>query len=142
MTLRTLTIDDYPAIIGLWESAGLGHRPAGRDSRDRIAREMDSPNTRYLGLEDSDRLIGVVIATFANRRGWIDRLAVHPDYRGRGLGGRLIGEAEAFLESQGTLVIAALIEQDNAASVSAFSKAGYDHLSTIRYYSKRPRADA
>ena len=142
MSIRELTIKDYPAIVALWQATGIGHRPSGRDSRERIASEMATSNTRYLGLEDNGRLIGVVIATFANRRGWIDRLAVDPEVRGRGLAGRLIIAAEEFLNAQGALVIAALIEEDNAASIKSFSRAGYASMPSIQYFSKRPRPDA
>lgn len=142
MTIRPLTPTDYSAVLGLWQAAGLSHRPNGRDSRERIVREMAAPHVRFFGCENNGQLVGVVIATFANRRGWIDRLAVHPDFRGKGLGRQLIGEAERFLTEQGALVISALIENDNTASIATFAKAGYENLPTITYYSKRPRPDA
>jgi len=141
LSLRTLTGDDYPALIALWKAADLVHRPAGRDSRERIEAELQTPHTRYLGLFDNRRLIGVVIATFTNRRAWIDRLAVHPDYRGKELAGQLLDAAEQFLREQGALVISALIEMENDNSIRAFEKHGYSQWKSIRYYSKRDSYD-
>lgn len=138
---RQLTSDDYDAIVALWQAAGLSHRPAGRDTRDRIESELQTTHTGYFGLFEGDRLIGVVIATYTNRRGWIDRLAVDPEFRGNGLAGELIEIAETFLHEQGALVISALIEMDNHNSIHAFEKSGFSEWKTIRYYSKRDSFD-
>jgi ribosomal protein S18 acetylase RimI-like enzyme len=138
---RRLTIDDYASIVALWGETDLGHKPSGRDSRDNILREMESPDNLFYGAFIDDRLVGVIIANFDRRRGWINRLAVHPDVRGKGLAGELIAAAETFLHERGALVIAALIEDYNAASISAFSKSGYSCLDSIKYYSKRPSWD-
>jgi len=138
MDTRALTIDHYEEIISLWEVSGLSHRPQGRDSREHISAEMTNPLCRYIGAFDSTRLVGVVIANYDSRRGWINRLAVHPDYRGKRLARDLIAEAESFLHKQGALVIAALIEEDNATSIAAFAGTGYEVMDSIKYYSKRP----
>ena len=139
--IQRLGIDDYDGIIALWASTGIGHKPQGRDSRERVAREMEDPRNRFLGAFHADRLVGVVIANYESRRSWINRLAVHEDYRGQGLAGTLITAAEAFLHEQGALVISALIEEDNAASIRAFSKSGYSAWDSIKYFSKRPSMD-
>ncbi|MBD3403698.1 GNAT family N-acetyltransferase, partial [candidate division GN15 bacterium] len=107
MDIRPLTPDSYDAVIELWIRAGLGHRPKGRDTRERMTAEMTDPHCRYIGAFDSERLIGVVIANFTYRRAWIERLAVDPDYRGQRLAGQLIAEAERFLNEKGALVISA-----------------------------------
>ena len=82
-------------------------------------------------------MIGSILGNSDGRKGWINRLAVDPDYRGRGLAARLIAECEKQLYSLGIKVIAALIEGDNKSSESAFSKAGYSYWDEIKYYSKR-----
>ncbi len=142
LIVRPLTIDDYQAILRLWADAGLEHRPRGRDSRDSMAREMQYPGTCFLGLFDSQRMLGVVIASWDGRRGWINRLAVDPDHRGIGLAGRLIREGETFLRQRGAVVIAALIHDENAPSMAAFERAGYTCMPEMKYFAKRDSKDS
>ena len=84
----------------------------------------------------------MVLATHDSRRGWINRLAVHPDYRRRGLGLRLIREAERVLRDERKLhVLAAHVETWNEASLALFTKAGYVRGDDVIYFSKRERQD-
>lgn len=137
ISTRRLSIADYDDILRLWSVSGLPHKPLGRDSRESMTREMLLPQCRYFGLFDGETMVGVAIASYDGRRGWLNRMAVHPDYRGRGLAGQLIRECEEFLESQGAVVMAGLIEELNTPSMACFTKAGYECLSTIKYFAKR-----
>ena len=136
-SIRRLSIADYDDVIRLWSNAGLPFRPLGRDSRESMTKEMALPQCRFFGLFDGDTMLGVAIANYDGRRGWINRMAVHPDYRGRGLAGQLVRECESFLESQGAVVICGLIEEVNTPSMACFEKAGYECLSNIKYFAKR-----
>ena len=135
--IRRLTIADYDDILRLWSLAGLPHRPLGRDSRESMTREFALPQCRYFGLFEKETMIGVIIANYDGRRGWLNRLAIHPEYRGRGLAGELIREAERFLEHQGAVVTAGLIEEMNTPSMACFEKAGYVCESKFKYFAKR-----
>lgn len=139
--IRFLVIDDYDELLNLWQDSGLPCRPRGRDSRQAIEREMRRPETCFLGMFNGAKLIGAVLGTSDGRKGWINRLAIAPEYRRRGLGNILIEECEKFLDSLGLKVIAALIEGDNKASFAAFKKAGYSYADDIAYYSKRSSID-
>ncbi len=142
--IRTLGIEDYDRLMALWQRAGLHSlRPQGRDSREAIARQLATGVQTILGLEVDGRLVGVVVATHDSRKGWINRLAVDPDFRRRGYGLRLIRAAEEVLKSQGIEVIAALVESDNAASLALFQKAGYQEIDPgMHYLTKRDRDEA
>ncbi len=60
-TLRNLGINDYDAIIQLWEQAGLhSMRPKGRDSRDDFAAQL-AAGQKAIGLEERGQLIGAVV---------------------------------------------------------------------------------
>ena len=139
--IRKLTIDDYDNLISLWERSELSHRPKGRDSREALEPEMERRETIFLGMFDGEKMIGSVIGNSDGRKGWINRLAVDPDYRGKGLAGILIDECEKYLYDLGLKVIAALIEGDNKSSEAAFQKAGYSYAKDIKYYSKRSSAE-
>lgn len=139
--LKRLTRNDYEKLLNLWSRCGLPYRPRGRDSAQSIALEMARKETAFIGMFDKDKLVGFVLATSDGRKGWINRLAVDPDYRRQGLSVILIEEGEKLLRSLGLKVIAALIEGDNQPSFAAFKKAGYSSHSDIHYYSKRTSAD-
>jgi len=138
---RALKIADYDDLIKLWQIANLPCRPNGRDSHEAIAREMQRVETCFLGMFDNNKLIAAVLGTSDGRKGWINRLAVAPEYRRQGLGERLLKECEAFLDKLGIKVIAALIEGDNQPSFAIFEKSGYKFAKNIAYYSKRPSPD-
>jgi len=137
-TVTRLTIDDYDDIINLWIDTGLPHKPEGRDSRELISREMQLDGAAFFGVHDEQsRLVAVGIANFDGRKGWISRVAVDPQYRGRKIAGAVIEACEMFLKGKGALVIAALIDDINEPSMNCFRNAGYDPMPDIVYWSKR-----
>ena len=137
----TLRADDYDAVCDLWQHAGLSIRPAGRDSRQQFVAQLAGGTQTVLGARVGDHLVGVVVATHDGRKGWINRLAVHPDYRHQGLGLRLISEAEQVLQVQGMQIIAALIEDGNKPSLALFERAGYVDYPDVHYVTKRTSHD-
>lgn len=137
MEIRKLKISDYKEIIKLWSRAKLPYKPKGRDSKEAIAVEMNVNPEFLLGAFEGNQLIGTVILTCDMRRGWINRLAVNPDYRKRGVGKVLVAESENVLRKHGVRIFCALIDDDNAASQALFKKCGYVGHRDITYFSKR-----
>jgi ribosomal protein S18 acetylase RimI-like enzyme len=135
-SLRHLTTDDYDAVIRLWKQAGLQSvRLRGRDSHDAFAAQLAAGQT-VIGLEETGQLVGAVLVTHDTRKGWINRLAVHPDYRRKGYGAQLIAAAERELRDMGFQIFAVLIEADNDASRELFAREGY-RAHDILYMTKR-----
>lgn len=139
--LITLTAADYDSVRALWEAAGLSIRPNGRDSAEQFARQLARGTQTVLGVRAGDRLIGVAVVTHDGRKGWINRLAVHPDFRRRGVAQSLISEAERVLRAQGVRIFGVLIEDWNTASLALFEKAGYTRHPDIYYLTKRDAPD-
>lgn len=135
--IRRLTHADYDNIITLWEKAGLPYKPKGRDSREAIKTQMQNTPDLFLGSFLEEELIGCVIASFDGRKGWINRLAVLPDYQGLGIAQMLICAAEEALEKRGAHVIGTLIFDTNEPSIKLFEKMGYNLSKDILYLSKR-----
>lgn len=148
----------------MWDAAGLPYKPRGRDSRAAMTAELRRGSGVFLVAEASlaqapgdasalepphprkdppaTRIVGSVFGTHDGRKGWINRLAVAPDFRGRGLARRLVGEAEQALRSQGIDVIAALIESQNRASLGFFAGIGWVHDPDIEYFSTRSHPES
>ncbi|MFX1285520.1 MAG: GNAT family N-acetyltransferase [Promethearchaeota archaeon] len=143
MVIKELGFEHYTKIQALWEEAGLSWRSVGRDHPDQIKKQLEKKNVFFLGEMKNDDLLGVVMVTHDGRKGWINRLAVHPKHRHRGIAQKLLEEAENRLfQTEGIEVISALIFEDNIPSLSLFERTGYEVWSNIRYYSKRKRPDA
>jgi ribosomal protein S18 acetylase RimI-like enzyme len=142
MRIRDFRIEDYDAVIGLWTEAGLPFRSEGRDRREAIARELEDRRSLFLVAEEGERVVGVVFGTHDGRKGWVNRLAVAPDCRRRGLAKVLVAEVEARLRRLGIVIVACLIEEENAISQTAFAKLGYARHPEIIYYAKRFTPDA
>ena len=140
-TIRKLQPSDYDALIGLWKRAGLPYKPHGRDTQAAFEYQLSRPMTIYLGAFENDDLIGAVLGTHDGRKGWINRLAVHPDHRGRGIGRALVEAVEARLHERGIEIVAALIEDWNETSLEVFRALGYVRHPDIHYLSKRARRD-
>jgi len=136
--IRPLLRSDYQAMIALFQVSGLNPKTKGRDSPRSFSEQLRRNRSSYLGAFDGDRLAGVVLGTSDTRKGWINRLAVHPDYRRRSIARRLVRACERVLRQQGLKMFAALIEPENRASEAFFRSLGYEIL-PILYARKKLR---
>ena len=137
MQFRNLSVEDYERIVAVWERSGLPVRLKGRDSPEQVNRQMAAEPDYFFGLEMDRELVAVVVVSDDGRKGWINRLAVLPEYRRRGLAQAVIREAERRLADRGIDIVAALIEDYNASSLKLFQEAGYVLHKDIYYLSKR-----
>jgi ribosomal protein S18 acetylase RimI-like enzyme len=139
--IRDFTMGEYDRIMALWTEGGLPLKPRGRDSRASIGKQLGLPNVFFLVAETGDRIVGTVLATHDGRKGWINRLAVDASWRKRGIGRRLVLEAERRLAAAGMEIFACLIEDGNAASMQVFRRLGYQKHPEIIYFAKRQYPD-
>ena len=141
MYIDLFRIDEYDHLIALWDRAGLPCERDGRDSRNRIENQLYDDHVAIFTMkDDAGRIIGSIIGSSDGRKGWINRLAVDPDFRGRRLGERLVERAEAFLQEKGVEVIGALIEDQNYPSMALFRRCGYAGWDKIIYFRKKTAA--
>ena len=125
-------------MIALFQIAGMNPKTRGRDSPRSFTEQLRRNRRSYLGAFDGDRLVGVVLGTHDTRKAWINRLAVHPDYRRRSIAARLVRACERVLREQGLKMFAALIEPENRASEAFFRSLGYE-IVPILYARKKLR---
>ncbi len=135
--IRNYRHGDYSTIIDLWKAAGLPYKPYGRDSRESIEKEMGRACGNFLFAINSGKAIGLVLATFDGRKGWINRLSVLPQYRNKGVAWQLVVAAEQWFEQNGIHIYACLIEDYNNTSFEVFKKMGYIPFEGIHYLTKR-----
>jgi ribosomal protein S18 acetylase RimI-like enzyme len=139
--IRDFRVEDYDTVVSLWRESGLPFRPRGRDRRERIAVEVNQHNAVFLVAESEGRIVGSIFGTHEGRKGWINRLAVLPAYRKRGIAARLVAGVEQRLEAQGIDIVACLIEEWNRESMVVFERLGYRRHTDVFYFSKRKSDD-
>ncbi|MGB7055527.1 MAG: GNAT family N-acetyltransferase [bacterium] len=137
VSIRKFCIEEYEDLMKLWRGSKLPHKPAGRDSKESITREIEQMNAVFLVAEKDGELIGSAFGTHDGRKGWINRVAVTPRHRRQGIAERLVSEVERQLGYMGILIIACLIEDWNTESMEFFEKIGYKRHRDIYYYTKR-----
>jgi ribosomal protein S18 acetylase RimI-like enzyme len=137
MTIRTLKKEDYSKMVEIWKRAGLPFKPKGRESRESIHKQIDANPDLFLGAEEDGELVGVIIASSEGRKGWLNRIAVVPEKRGRGIAKALTTEAEKALKKRGIKIIGLLIHKDNTSSINLAKKLGYAAAPDILYLTKR-----
>jgi ribosomal protein S18 acetylase RimI-like enzyme len=142
VTIREFRMGDYKAVLQLWRDADIPSRPAGRDSRESLERELAWGASQFLVAEDQGAVVGAVLGTHDGRKGWVNRLVVAPDYRGRGLARRLVQSVEDAWAARGIEIVACLIETPNTGSMRFFEELGYVRADDIVYYSKRQRPES
>ncbi len=138
---RTLGPEDYDDIISVWKKAGLPHKPRGRDSREEISQQMELDPDMFLGCFVGGELAGLVIGSYDQRKGWINRLAVLPEQRRKGIAKALVEKIEETLRKKGIRIIATLIEDHSPESMEFFLGAGYVKHHDIYYLTKRESDD-
>lgn len=141
ITIRDFQLQDYDDVLRLWTEAGLPFRPSGRDRQERVAAELVEGTAVFLLGEADGKSVGVVLGTHDGRKAWINRLAVAPAFRRRGIARLLVAEVEARMAALGLDITAALVESHNQASLRFFHEIGYLHDPEIEYFSRRRSAE-
>jgi ribosomal protein S18 acetylase RimI-like enzyme len=118
--IRQFQWSDYDAVVAVWAATG----------RDVVPRaELEAKLTRdpelFLVAEAPGGIVGAVLGTYDGRRGWILRLAVHPDQRRQGIATRLVQEVERRLADLGCPRVNLMVLPDNAAGLGFWQRLGY-----------------
>ena len=137
VTIKKLKPENYEAIIRVWVLAQLPHHTTGRDSRKHLTKEMKKEPDLFFGAFVGKAIVGVAFGSFDGRRGTINRLAVIPNYRRKGIAEKLVARCEKALRARGATVITTLIDLPNKGSVGLFKKMGYAPHESVLYLSKR-----
>lgn len=128
MDVRQLTAADRDAATALWDEAGLT-RPWNDPDRD-FDRALDGPASTVLGLLDGDALVASAMVGHDGHRGWVYYLAVAGTHRRRGLGARMMDEAERWLRAAGAVKVQLMVRDENPAALAFYERLGYEDART------------
>jgi ribosomal protein S18 acetylase RimI-like enzyme len=123
LSIRACRLEDIEGVLELWRQADA--TPGVTDTADDLGRAVADSPAHVLVAEVGGRIVGSIIGTFDGWRGNIYRLAVHADYRRRGVARALVAEVEERLTRQGAKRITALVEKDHPWAMPFWEAVGY-----------------
>ena len=121
--IRECRPEEAEVLLAFWKVAGTS--PSVTDTITDIRNTIES-SAAVLVAEVNRYIVGSLIAAFDGWRGNMYRIAVHPDYRRRGIGRALVKEGEKYLVGQGAKRITALVEERYPWAVAFWSSVGYE----------------
>ena len=117
LVIRPYETPDEKQVIELWRRCHL-IVPQNDPHKDIALKRQVQPNLFLIGLLE-DEIVATAMAGYEGHRGWINYLAVSPDFRRRGFGRRMMAEAKTRLSALGCPKINVQIRASNK-SVMAF----------------------
>jgi ribosomal protein S18 acetylase RimI-like enzyme len=129
--IREARAEEVHDILSLWEAAGSG--PSVTDTPEHLRMLTERNSDLFLVAEDNGGLVGSIIGGWDYWRGHIYRLAVHPDFRRRGLARRLTAEIERRLRAKGAVRIYALAATKQGMAVKFWESQSYEASKDLPY---------
>src|SRR5579872_2240312 len=114
---------DEEAVIAIWRACDL-LRPVNDPHKD-IRRKMKMrPDLFLVGILD-DRIVATVMAGYEGHRGWLNYLAVLPEFQRQGLARMIVEEAERLLQAAGCAKINLQVRSSNKDVIEFYRRIGY-----------------
>ncbi|MBI5826078.1 MAG: GNAT family N-acetyltransferase [Chloroflexi bacterium] len=117
--------NDYDRMLAFWRSIEKGMNVGRSDTPQEIQKKIERDPDLFLVAEMDKEIIGTIIGAFDGRRGHIYHLAVHKNFRGRGVGEMLLTEVENRLQAKGCLKCLLHVLDDNTAAIEFYKHRGW-----------------
>lgn len=110
-------------------------------SADSFRSEAEKDTGHILYITDSGKVIALLSGYHAVGEGDITSVAVHPDYRRKGLAKKLIEKFENSLPED-TESIFLEVRESNCGAIALYEKCGFERLSVRKNFYSQPRENA
>ena len=104
--------------------------------------ELTNPLSLWLVAMDGDRLAGYVGSQTVIDESDMMNVAVHPDFRRRGIAEALINELVTGLQEKGSRCLTLEVRASNEPAIGLYEKLGFEQAGRRKNYYRNPREDA
>ncbi len=137
MKIELMTADHVPQIAEIEKLCF--HDPWSEKS---IASELDNRLSLWLVAVDGDRVAGYVGSQSVLGETDMMNIAVHPDYRRRGIAEQLVTRLVAELKARGNHSLMLEVRVSNDPARVLYEKLGFQQVGLRKNYYRNPREDA
>lgn len=137
MELVKLTADHIPQMVELEKICFSLPWTA-----DMIRSELNNPSCLYLAAVDGDTLAGYIGVQTVLDEGYINNVAVRPEYRRKGIAAALISLLIDEARAIGLAFMTLEVRESNAPAIALYEKLGFTTVGRRKNYYEKPREDA
>ncbi|MBL4673232.1 MAG: GNAT family acetyltransferase [Arenicella sp.] len=123
INIRPFCNSDKAALIALWQEVRLT-APQNDPSRD-IQRKLEVDPQLLLVATFNEVIVGSVMGGYEGHRGWINYLAVSPNFQRQGVATKLMCRVESDLLSKGCPKINLQVRSGNNSVLAFYAALGY-----------------
>jgi ribosomal protein S18 acetylase RimI-like enzyme len=123
LIIRRYSVIDLDDVIDLWVQCGLVV-PQNDPKRD-VERKLRVNPEWFLVGRFEGKVVASCMAGYEGHRGWINYLAVAPQYRRRGFASQIMREAERILQDVGCPKINLQVRTSNSDVIEFYKAIGY-----------------
>ena len=109
---------------------------------DMIRSELNNPSCLYLAAVDGDTLVGYIGVQTVLDEGYINNVAVRPEYRRRGIAAALISLLAEQAQAIGLAFMTLEVRESNTPAIALYEKLGFTTVGRRKNYYEKPREDA
>ena len=111
-------------------------------SENSIRSELDNKLSLWVVAVDDDLVVGYVGSQTVLGETDMMNIAVHPDYRKKGIGTGLIVSLIGALEQRGSHSLMLEVRASNSPAISVYQKLGFAEVGRRKNYYRNPKEDA
>ena len=114
----------FDGVSALWQEA-FPNDAAWNHPDIAIPEKMKFQPDLFLVAVEGENVVGSVMAGYEGHRGWISRIAVLKECRGRGIGKELMAQAEDRLALIGCVKINLQVVSSNSSTTDFYARSGF-----------------
>jgi len=142
-TIRPMTVEDLEQVVEIdqlsfslpWPAHSFRYELLENDVSRQWVVEMQSTNGTL-------KVIGMIVVWLIMDEAHIATIAVHPEYRGRGIGRQILLAALGECAAQGALSATLEVRERNAIAIDMYRKLGFEVVGLRKRYYQDTNEDA
>ena len=137
MKICNMTLEHIPQIVDLEKYCFSD--PWSTNS---IASELDNKLAFWLVATDEDRVAGYIGSQTVMDETDMMNVAVHPDFRRKGIAEALVNALVGNLQRMGSHCLTLEVRVTNVPAIALYEKLGFSEIGRRKNYYRNPREDA
>ena len=111
-------------------------------SENSVASELKNPLALWLVAVEGEQVAGYIGSQTVMDETDMMNVAVHPQFRRRGLGEQIVTELVSHLKEKGSRSLTLEVRASNAPAIALYEKLGFLQVGRRKNYYRNPREDA